>query len=165
MIEMISAPYVMYAVRCIDKHGKLKWEELIRNLVTTAGKTDLIEKYLEGSGYTAAWYLSLIDNASYTAVAVGDTMASHAGWIENVDYDESTREAISWGAAAAGVKAADVVTEFTMNASKTIKGCFMTTGSAKSGTTGVLYSAAAFGANRVVVDDDKIQITPTMTVT
>jgi hypothetical protein len=66
-----------YTVQCIGPDGKEKWSETFQNLVTTAGKTDIIDKYFKASGYTAAWYLGL---AGAGTKAVGDTLASHAGW-------------------------------------------------------------------------------------
>jgi hypothetical protein len=64
-----------YTVQCIGPDGKEKWSETFQNLVTTAGKTDIIDKYFKASGYTAAWYLGL---AGAGTKAVGDTLASHA---------------------------------------------------------------------------------------
>lgn len=55
-----------YTLECRDKDGNLKWADQIDNLVTTAGKNDALDKYLAGSGYTAAWYLGLIGATGYT---------------------------------------------------------------------------------------------------
>jgi hypothetical protein len=145
---------------------ELKWEDQIENLVTTVGKNDMLDKYFAGATYTATWFVGLIDNASYTAVAVGDTMASHAGWIEtHTTYDEATREAVSWSAASAGSKTSSAVTEFTMNATITIRGAFLNSVGTKGGTTGILYSAAAFSGTRALVDNDLLRVTPTYTLT
>jgi len=57
-------------------------DEVARNLVTTVGKNYLLDNGLAGSSYTAAFYLGLISSTSYSAVAAGDTMSSHAGWLE-----------------------------------------------------------------------------------
>ena len=59
-----------------------KWVESFHNVVCTAGKNDLLDKYFAGSGYTAAWYMGLISSVSYSAVSAADTMASHSGWRE-----------------------------------------------------------------------------------
>lgn len=142
------------------------WQETIGNLVTTVGKSDLLDKYLAGSSYSATWFIGLIDNASYSAIAAGDTMSSHAGWIENVEYDEAARPAVSWSAASGGVKAASAACVFTIDPTgAVIKGAFMNSVTTKGGTTGTLYSASAFAANRTLVDDDVLRVTPTMTIT
>lgn len=144
---------------------KLKWQDVIHNLVTTAGKNDMLDKYFEGSGYTAAWYVGLIDNAGWSAVNAADTMSSHSGWAEADEYDEATREAVSFGNASSGSKAADAATEFTINATITIRGAFLASDSAKNGTDGVLYSAAAFSGTRALVDNDILRVTPTYSLT
>lgn len=151
----------VYTFECRDAQGRLKWRDSLTNLVTTVGKNDLLDKYLEGSSYTAAWYLGLIDNAGYTAVAAGDTAASHGGWTESTAYSEGTRPAPSWGAAAAGSKASSA-TAFSINATATIKGAFLISNSTKGGTTGILYSAGLFTAgDKSVANGDTLNVTYT----
>lgn len=138
-----------------------KWSAGFANLITTAGKNDLWDKYLAGSSYTAAWYLGLVDNAGFSAYAAGDTMSSHAGWAESTAYSNSTRVAVSWNAASSGSKAS-TASAFTINATATLDGAFLTTGSAKGGTTGVLFSAGAFtGGDRSVANGDTLNVTYT----
>ena len=68
-----------------------KWTEAFDNLVTTPGRNDMLDKYLAGSSYTAAWYILLIGSTSYTTgAAVTDTMASHGGWAEDVEYSQAS---------------------------------------------------------------------------
>jgi hypothetical protein len=153
-----------YVVECRGADGNLKWRDTIANLVTTPGKNDLLDKFLAGASYTAAWFLGLIDSTGYSAVAAGDTSASHAGWTESVAYSNATRPAPSWGAAAAASKAS-TATAFTINATATIKGAFLIGNSTKGGTTGVLYSAGLFsGGDRAVVSGDTLNVTYTATV-
>ena len=142
-----------------------KWQDVIRNLVTTAGKNDMLDKYFAGSAYTAAWYVGLIDNTSWSAVAAGDTMASHSGWVESTAYTEGTREVVAFSAASAASKAASGPTEFTINATVTIRGAFLASNSTKGGTTGILYSAAAFSGTRALVLNDLLRVTPTYSLT
>lgn len=150
-----------YRVECVGADGQVKWVDYIDNLVTTAGKNDLLDKYLAGSAYTAAWYLGLIGSTGYSAVAAGDTSASHAGWTESTAYSNATRPAPSWGGASAGSKAS-TATAFTINATDTIKGAFLISVSTKGGTTGVLYSAGLFsGGDRTVANLDTLNVTYT----
>ena len=133
-----------YTAECYDTDGNLLWRDEIKNLVTAAGKNFALNTLFEGSGYSAAWFLGLISSTGYTTgPAVGDTMGSHAGWTEDVSYSQSTRLAPTWSAAASGSKATQTVS-FSINASATIKGLFLTTHSAKSGVLGTLYSAGLF---------------------
>lgn len=167
--EQMKAPEFTYDVVCYDAQGHEKWREVIHNTVMTGGKNDLLDKYFAGSAYTAAWYVGLISSVSYSAIAAGDTMSSHAGWTEAgptnaPNYSQSTRVAISWSSASSGSKAASAACAFSITATGTVKGAFVTTGSAKDGTTGILYSASTFAADRSVANGDTINVTPTMSV-
>lgn len=155
------APRFTYRVECIGADGQLKWTEEYTNLVTTAGKTDIIDKYFKGSAYTAAWFLGL---KGAGAAAVGDTMASHAGWAEVTAYSNATLPAISFGTTAAGSNTATTVS-FSINGTATVAGAFVTTNSTKGATTGTLYSAGDFAASRSVVSGDTLNVTLTVSAT
>lgn len=166
--EVTKAPVVTYDFECYDKDGNLKWQESIKNLVTDVGRKDVLDKYFAGSAYTATWYVGLIDNASFTALAAADTQASHAGWLEAVPYSNANRLTVAWNAATGTTtasKAASTFVEFTINATAVIKGAFLSSNNTKSGTTGILYSESAFGATRSVVNGDFVRVTPTMSMT
>lgn len=152
-----------YVVECRDASGNLKWADEIDNLVTTAGKNDALDKYLSGSAYTAAWYLGLMSATGYTTgAAVGDTSASHAGWAEDQNYTQGARPTGSFSAAAAGSKALSSAAVFSMNASTTIKGCFLISVATKGGATGILYSAGLFsGGDKVVQSGDTLNVSYT----
>ena len=160
-----------YTVTCIAADGTIRWEETFKNLVVNVGKTDLLNKYFAGSSYTATWYLGLVDGASTPTYNAADTMASHSGWTENVGYSQSTRPAAAFGAASASGGGAGTAgtgtistsaTAFTINATGTIAGAFLTTVSTKSGTTGTLYSAGSFTTgNRSVLSGDTLNVTYT----
>jgi hypothetical protein len=150
-----------YTVTCVGPDGNVKWTDEINNLVTTVGKNDLLDKYLAGSAYTATWYLGLISITSYTAVAAGDTAASHAGWTESVVYSNANRPTPTFNAASAGSKAT-TATAFNINGTDTIKGCFLISNNTKSGTSGTLYSAGLFsGGDKAVGSGDTLNVTYT----
>lgn len=155
--ESAGVPKFHYDVVCIGPDGQEKWRDEFSNLVTTAGKTDIVDKYFKGSAYTAAWYLGL--KGTGTAVA-GDTLASHAGWAEVTPY-AGNRPAITFGTTSAGSNTASAVT-YTINATATVAGAFI--GTAASGTTGTLYSAGDFAAARSVLSGDSLQVTVTVSV-
>lgn len=152
-----------YAIECRDALGNLKWTDAIKNVVTTAGKNDALDKYLAGSAYTAAWYLGLISATGYASIPVAaDTAASHATWAEDQNYSQGTRPAAAFAAAAAGSKALSSAAVFTMNAGTTIKGCFLISVSTKGGTTGILYSAGLFsGGDKVMQSGDTLNVSYT----
>jgi hypothetical protein len=153
--EMTGTPRFTYEVECFDKDGNSKWVEHIENLVTTAGKNDLLDKYFKGSSYTAAWYLGLKGTGS---AAAGDTLASHGGWSEVTPY-AGNRPAITFGTSSSGSNTATAVS-YTINASATVAGAFIA--SVNTGTSGVLYSAGDFASSRSVVSSDTLNVTPTV---
>lgn len=156
--ESLKAPSIVYKFQCFDKDGNLKWEDEFHNLVTTAGKTDIIDKYLKGSAYTATWYLGLCGAGTK---AVGDTLASHAGWTEATPY-VGNRPTITWGTTSSGSNTATAVS-ISINATATVAGAFVA--SVNTGTSGVLYSAGDFAVSRSVASGDTLNVTPTLSVT
>lgn len=161
--ESVEATGV-YTATCYDADGNIKWTDTFKNLVTTAGKNDILTQYFKGATYTAAWYVGLVDGATTPTYNVADTMASHAGWTESTAYSNATRPAPSFGTASSG-SLATTATAFNINATATIAGCFLNTVSTKSGTTGTLYSAGSFtGGNKSVASGDTLNVTYTATV-
>jgi hypothetical protein len=154
----MRAPRATFDIVCHDPAGNEKWRETVHNLVTTPGKTDILDKYLKGSGYTASWFLGLAGTGSK---AVGDTLASHAGWTEITAY-AGNRPAITWGTTSAGSNTGTAVV-ITMNGSYTVAGAF--TSSVASGTSGILYNVADFAVARSGGSGDTLTITPTLTIT
>jgi hypothetical protein len=155
-----------FSAVCHDKDGNELWSEQFDNLVTDQGARLLLDNGLAGSAYTAAFFLGLISSVSYTAVAVGDTMASHAGWLEaglaNAPaYSETARRTAAWSAASGRTKAFSAGVVYTFTSAGTIKGSFLATNATKDGTTGTLYSAGLFSAP----GDQPVVATNTLTVT
>lgn len=142
--------------------GKLIGEEENHNLIASEGLHAVLDIAFRNQTQIATWYIGLVDNASFSAFANADTMASHAGWLENQDYDETVRQ--TWTTIAASGRAITntSVAVFTMNATKTIHGFFVTSNSTKGGTTGKLWAAGALSTNRAVIAGDLIKITYTI---
>src|SRR5262245_56654819 len=71
-----------YEIECIGADGKLKWRDTIDNVVQTVGRNLMLDTAFAGSCYTVTGpYMGLISSTSYSAVAAGDTMSSHSGWL------------------------------------------------------------------------------------
>lgn len=136
---------------------KEKWREVIHNLVPTAGKNDIIDKYFKASGYTAAWYMGLAGSGTKAAA---DTLASHGGWSESNPYS-GNRPAITWGTTSSGSNVASLIT-FSINATATVAGAFVA--SVNSGSSGILYSVADFSSPRSVASGDTMNITPSISI-
>jgi hypothetical protein len=168
-----------YHMECRDAAGNLKWEETFPNLVNSIGKELLLDTLLTGAAYTVVGpFLGLI-NSSPTFLAA-DTMTSHAGWTEFINYEVSASPvrgtavfaaASSTGLSPANVtsSAASAITYTITGAGGTVAGCFLVTGSGavstQSSTAGTLYSAGAFSTAKITTVGDTVAVTYTTTAT
>ena len=155
---------------CIGADGKVKWTDSVPNLVVNTGLA-----YMAGSALTSvtaitAWFIGLYGAGASNTPAAADTMSSHAGWTENVGYSNATRVACTFVTATTANPSVATNTaspaSFSINATSTVGGAFLTSGSAKSGTAGTLFSAVDFSApgDRAVVSGDTLNVTYTMSL-
>lgn len=170
----------VYHVECRDAQGNLKWEESFPNLVNAVGKELMLDTLLKGSSYSVTGpYLGLIDGSGSTFSA-SDTMTSHAGWTEFVNYTvggSAVRgtavfaSATSTGSTPSNVttSAASAITYTITGAGGTVGGCFLVTGSGasstQSNTGGTLYSAGNFTTAKVTTAGDTVSVTYSTTAT
>lgn len=169
-----------YHVVCRDADGNIKWEEEFPNLVNAVGKQLMLDTLLSGSSYTTVGpFLGLISGASPT-FAAADTMTSHGGWTEFVNYTvggSAVRGTASFSAATSSgttptnvtTKTASAITYTITGAGGTVGGCFLVTGtgasSTQSNTSGTLYSAGAFATAKITTSGDTVSVTYSTTAT
>jgi hypothetical protein len=169
-----------YHVVCRDAEGNIKWEDLFPNLVNAVGKELMLDTLLSGSSYTTVGpFLGLISGASPT-FAAADTMVTHAGWTEFVNYTvggSAVRGTAVFGSATSSgttptnvtTKTATAITYTITGAGGTVGGCFLVTGagasSTQSNTSGTLYSAGAFATAKVTTAGDTVSVTYSTTAT
>lgn len=159
----------VFHVQCFDKDGNLKWEDQMHNLVVNTGLQHMNTQYFKGSAYTAAFYLGLITGpGSSTTYAAADTLASHAGWTEFVNYSGS-RKAVTFGTATTAdpsvIDNSASPAQFSITSTGgTVAGAFLCT--VASGTSGTLFSEADFQSpgDRVVVSGDTLNVTYTFSL-
>lgn len=149
-------------VQCFDKDGNLKWEEEVFNGIVDEGIEYLLDAGFNGGSQVSTWYMGLVDNAGFSAFANADTMSSHSGWSESTAYSESTRPEWTAGAAATRSVTNSSTVDFSINATATIRGIFITSNNTKSGTAGTLWSTAAFSSNASVTSGDTLKVTYTV---
>jgi len=161
----------VFKFQCFDAQGNLKWEESTHNLVVNVGLADMNDKYFSGVTYSAAWYLGLVDGpGAGNTYAAADTMASHAGWTENTGYSQSNRVTATFGSATVAdpsvIDNTGSVAVFSINATSTIAGAFLTSNNTKGGTTGILFSVSNFTSpgDRSVVSGDTLNVTYTFSL-
>ena len=170
-----------YHVVCRDADGNVKWEESFPNLVNAVGKQLMLDTLLSTSGtYTTVGpFLGLIDGSTPTFLAA-DTMASHGGWTEFINYTVGGSPvrgtavfaaASSTGLSPANItsKTATAITYTITGGGGTVGGCFLVTGSGASSTqgntSGTLYSAGAFAVPKITTAGDTVSVTYSTTAT
>jgi hypothetical protein len=156
----------IFTVTCVGADGKEKWSDTFHNLVVNEGLQDMNSKYFAASGYTAAWYLGLVEGpGSGTTFAAADTLASHAGWTELVPGTDYTgnRKAVTFGTATTAdpsvISNSAAPSSFAMLVNGTVvAGAFLA--SVNSGTSGILFSAGDFtGGDKTVDNGDTLNVT------
>lgn len=156
-----------FEIVCRSADGIEKWRDFIQNLVTTVGKNDILNKYLNGSGYTATFRMGLKGAGS---ASTSDTQSSHGGWLEVGGANSPTytgdRKDVTMGAASAGSSASPTQT-FAITSSGTVAGCFTNNGGSgtKDDTSGVLFSAGDFsGGSKSVSNGDTLSVSYSLSV-
>lgn len=163
-----AGAYGRYTVVCMGADGVEKWRDEFPNLVVNSGLQLMNNTFFAGTTYTAVWYLGLITGpGSGTTFSATDTMLSHGGWNENTGYSNANRPTVTFGTATLADPSviATTATSFSINASSTVAGAFLTTNNTKGGTTGTLFSASDFtGGDRILQSGDTLNVTYTFTL-
>lgn len=158
----------VFTVVCVGPDGQEKWRDTFHNLVVNQGLQDMNDKYFKGVGYTAAWYLGLVDGpGSGTTFNAADTLATHGGWTENTNY-VGNRKLVTFGTPTTAdpsvISNSASPSAFVMNANaQTIAGAFLCT--VATGTSGILFSAGDFtGGDKIVDSGDTLNVTYTFSL-
>jgi len=150
------------------------------NGIVNQGKNKLLDVMFHGTAAITTWWLGLINNASYSALAAGDVYAQIGGtngWIEFTDYTDpanagsaSTRPEWTEGAASSQAVTNSSPVVFDITGSATVKGLFLVGGAAGAQTKGdnaasgaILWATALFGSGDVPVSNgDQLKVTYTV---
>lgn len=151
-----------YHVQHFNRDGELVGTYRFPNGIVDVGLNHILETEFNGGAAITTWYMGLVNNAGWSAFANGDTMASHAGWVESDDYSEGTRPEWTAGTATGRAITNAATVDFSIDATVTIKGIFITSGSGKLGTTGTLWSTAAFSSPVSANNGDTLKVTYTV---
>jgi hypothetical protein len=148
--ERIGAGGV-FTVTCVGADGKEKWSDTFHNLVVNQGLQDMNSKYFAASGYTAAWYLGLVEGpGSGTSFAPGTAYTGN-------------RKAVTFGTATTAdpsvISNSASPSSFAMLVNGTVvAGALLA--SVSSGTSGILFSAGDFtGGDKTVDNGDTLNVT------
>jgi hypothetical protein len=162
------------------RNGKRINEYVFPNGITNEGKNKLLNVMFHGTTAVATWWLGLIDNSGYTALAATDTYDDinqvANGWDEFTSYTDagnggsaSTRPQWNEGAASGQSITNSSPAVFDLTGAGTVKGVFLVGGDAGSqnksdhtaGST--LWATALFTSGDVVVaNGDQLKVTYTV---
>ena len=151
-----------FRIEHYDKDGQLKATYKVPNGIVDVGLNKILDDMFDGGTQSSTWYIGLVDNSGFSAFANADTMASHAGWSESTAYTETARPEWTAGAAASRSITNASTVDFSINATVTLRGIFIVDNATKGGTTGTLWSTAAFASNVAAVNGDTLKITYTV---
>jgi len=150
------------------------------NGITNEGKNKLLDVMFHGVSAITTWWLGLIDNAGYSALAATDNYdninQTGNGWDEFTSYTDaanggsaSTRPEWTEGAASGQAITNGTPVVFDITGSGTVKGLFLVGGIANAQNKGnheaggTLWATALFGTGDVVVNDqDQLKVTYTV---
>jgi len=162
------------------RNGKRINEYVFPNGITNEGKNKLLNVMFHGATAVATWWLGLIDNSGYTALAATDTYDDinqvANGWDEFTNYTDagnggsaSTRPQWNEGAASGQSITNSSPAVFDLTGSGTVKGVFLCGGDAGSQNKGdhtagsTLWATALFTSGDVVVaNGDQLKVTYTV---
>jgi hypothetical protein len=152
-----------FQVNHFDVEGNLKGVYDIPNGIVDEGLNHILNTQFHGTSAITTWYIALVDNATFSAFADADTLSSHAGWSEFLSYSEGNR--VTWQEDAAASRSITNTTtaDYTINATGNAKGIFVSSNNVKdTGTTGTLWSTAAFSSVVAVANGDTLKVTYTV---
>lgn len=141
------------------RDGELLSDEVVHNLMPIEGMNYALNAMLKGGTTYNTWYIALYEgNYVPNDSATMSNIVSAA--TECTAYTEGARQALTLGTAANGaITNANNVAEFSMNATKTVYGCFISRTSVKNDNSNPpLLSVVRFSSAKAVVSGDKIRI-------
>lgn len=162
------------------RNGKRINSYRFKNGIVNEGKNKLLDVMFHGVSAITSWYLGLIDNSGFTALANDDTYddinQAGNGWDEFTAYTDpanadsaTTRPAWTEGAASGQSITNSAVVEFDITGSGTVKGLFLVGGGANSddkgdhASDGTLWATALFtGGDVPVLNGDTLKVTYTV---
>lgn len=163
------------------RDGRLVGVYEFPNGITNEGKDQILDTQFDAATQITTWYLGLIDNANFTALAAADTYdeidQAGNGWDEFADYTDpgngdsaTTRPVWNPDAAASQTITNGTVVVFDVTATGTIKGLFLAGGGTAPENKGdhaagsTLWATALFDSGDVDVQNgDQLKATYTVT--
>ena len=146
----------------LRREGKLIDEWDFDNVITNQGLVVMLNMMFAGGSVVSNWYLALFaNNYTPTASDTASSIISNAG--EFTSYSGGARPAFTPAAATTtpSINNSASQASYTFTGSGTLVGGFLISSATPGSNSGVLYSAAQFGASKSVASTDQLSITYT----
>jgi len=158
-------PGFVWTFDVVDKvTGEVRETETVHNLMPVEGLNHMLATELKGGAQVTTWYVGVYEGA-YTPIST-DTMSTfpaNAG--ESTAYASVTRPALTLGTVAAGaVDNFANTTDFAFNDTKTVYGGFVSSSSAKGGTSGFLLSAVRAASTKLLDNTSTLRVKVSFTM-
>lgn len=161
------------------RNGKRINEWHFSNDIVNEGKNKVLGVMFNAATQITAWYMGLIDNAGYTALAATDTYddidQAGNGWDEFKNYTDpgngdsaTTRPAWDEAAPSAQSITNNSVTVYDITGTGTVKGLFLCGGVGTANVkgdhaaAGTLWATALFSGDVAVLNGDQLKVTYTI---
>jgi hypothetical protein len=147
------------------REGRLIGSEKSTNLIVDQGLNHFLNVVMGATAKITTWYVGIFKNnvtpaaADVPATALG--AAGTFGECQDADYDvplTNKPEYIDAVAVAKVMSNSGTPASFTMASSITVYGAFISSVTAKTGTTGTLLAAKKFDTARPVIDNDILTV-------
>lgn len=162
MNTQLTAGFTYLAEQIRD--GVVIDREVVHNLMPTEGLNHMLGVTFKSATQAATWYIGLFEG-NYTPTLSDTAAAFPAAATETTAYAETTRVEFNEGSIASGsLDNSANKAEFTFNAIKTVYGGFISSASAKGGTTGALTSVVRFASPKAFAVGDVFRVTAGFTL-
>jgi len=144
----------IYHVESHDKHGKFKWRDYAKNVVTTTGVQHIMGLVGNDTTIIATWYLGLLASTDVTSTDI------ISGISEATEYTGS-RKTWTNGLTVNTLSNTGDLATFTLDADgTTVEGCFLCSSNTNGGSAGILLSGAPFsGGSKTGDSGDVLTVT------
>ena len=144
----------IYHVENHDKHGKFKWKDYAKNVVTTTGVQHIMGLVGNDTTIIATWYLGLLASTDVTSTDI------ISGISEATEYTGS-RKTWTNGLTVNTLSNTGDLATFTLDADgTTVEGCFLCSSNTNGGSAGILLSGAPFsGGSKTGDSGDVLTVT------
>jgi len=146
-----------FDVVCRDKNGKVKWNEVAKNIVVDTGLNHILAIVFHGNTQVTQWWVGLKGSG---AASSGDTLASPVNWTEESGYTGNRKIYTEATPSNQSITNSASKATFGITSTATIAGAFLC--SVSSGTGGLLMCDADFSSAKGVSTNDTLEVTYTL---